>query len=201
MASRVSNTDLPLFSLPILLLLYSTLVGASFAVGSIVRKTMKAPQDGHVVELVRAAGGIPLLVSATPEFCMSYETNTVLNGRCVNPYDLARTSAGSSGGEGALNGAGATPFGIGSDISGSIRLPAMFCGVFGHKPTGGLTSVRGHFPYSLTDENFPNMLQIGPITRFARDMPLLLEIMAGENKHKLKMNEQVPLQDIKVGSV
>lgn len=161
---------------------------------------MKAPQDGDVVELVRAAGGIPLLVSATPEFCMSYETNTVLNGRCVNPYDLARTSAGSSGGEGALNGAGATPFGIGSDISGSIRLPAMFCGVFGHKPTGGLTSVRGHYPYTLTDENFPYMLQIGPITRFARDLPLLLEVMAGENKHKLKMNEQVPLQDIKVGS-
>lgn len=168
--------------------------------GSVVRKSMKAPQDGDVVELVRAAGAIPLLVSATPEFCMSFETNTVLNGRCVNPFSLNRTAAGSSGGEGALNGCGATPFGVGSDISGSIRLPAMFCGVYGHKPTGGLTSVRGHYPYTLTDENFPNMLQIGPITRFARDLPLLLEIMAGENKHKLKLNEQVPLKDIKVGS-
>jgi len=75
----------------------------------------------------------------------------------------------------------------------------LFCGVFGHKPTGGLTSVRGHFPYSLTDKKFPKMLQIGPITRFARDLPLLLEIMAGDNKHKLKMSEPVALKDMKVG--
>lgn len=169
--------------------------------GSVIRKSLKAPLDGDVVELVRAAGAIPLLVSATPEFCMSFETNTVLNGRCVNPYNLKRTSAGSSGGEGALNGCGATPFGVGSDISGSIRLPAMFCGVYGHKPTGGLTSVRGHYPYTLIDENFPNMLQIGPITRFARDLPLLLEIMAGDNKHKLQLSEQVSLKDIKVGAL
>ncbi|KAL7727706.1 hypothetical protein ACLKA6_008044 [Drosophila palustris] len=174
------------------------LKGLSYEVGSVVRKGMKAPRDGDVVELMRAAGGIPLLVSATPEFCMSYETNTVANGRCRNPYDLARSPAGSSGGEAALNGCGATTFGIGSDISGSIRLPAMFCGVYGHKPTGGLTSVKGHFPYSAIDDKFPNILQVGPITRFARDMPLLLEIMAGDNKHKLNMSEQVALKDIKI---
>lgn len=167
--------------------------------GSVVRKGMKAPRDGEVVELMRAAGAIPLLVSATPEFCMSFETNTVANGRCRNPYDLSRTSGGSSAGEGALNGAGASLFGIGSDIAGSIRLPAMFCGVFGHKPTGGLTSIKGHFPSSLVDENLPNYLQLGPITRFARDMPLLLEIMAGDNKHKLKLNEPVPLNELQVG--
>ncbi|XP_060649120.1 fatty-acid amide hydrolase 2-A [Drosophila nasuta] len=174
------------------------LKGLSFSVGSVVRKGMKAPRDGDVVALVRAAGGIPLLVSANPEFCMSFETNTVLNGRCLNPYDLARTTGGSSGGEAALNGCGASTFGIASDISGSIRLPAMFCGVYGHKPTGGLTSVHGHFPYSTIDENFPNLLQIGPITRFARDMPLLLEIMAGDNKHKLNFAEPVALKEIKI---
>ncbi|XP_034488616.1 fatty-acid amide hydrolase 2-B [Drosophila innubila] len=174
------------------------LKGLSYEVGSVVRKGMKAPRDGDVVELMRAAGGIPLLVSANPEFCMSFETNTVAHGRCLNPYDLTRSPAGSSGGEAALNGCGASTFGIGSDISGSIRLPAMFCGVYGHKPTGGLTSVKGHFPYSTIDENFPKILQIGPITRFARDMPLLLEIMAGDNKHKLQMNEQVQLKDIKI---
>ncbi|KAH8358878.1 hypothetical protein KR093_002946 [Drosophila rubida] len=172
--------------------------GLSFAVGSVVRKGMKAPCDGHVVELMRAAGGIPLLVSATPEFCMSFETSTVLNGRCLNPYNHAHSPGGSSGGEAALNGCGASLFGVASDISGSIRLPAMFCGVYGHKPTGGLTSVQGHFPYTAQDENFPNMLQIGPITRFASDMPLLLEIMAGNNKHKLRMAEPVALKDIKV---
>lgn len=178
--------------------IFHWLIGLSFAVGSLARKNMKASQDGDVVELVRAAGGIPLLVSANPEFCMSFETSNNIQGRCLNPYDLQRTSAGSSGGEASLNGCGATTFGVGSDISGSIRLPALFCGVFGHKPTGGLTSVKGHFPYSLTDKKFSEMLQIGPITRFARDLPLLLEIMAGDKKHKLKMSEPVALKDMKV---
>ncbi|XP_017856358.1 PREDICTED: fatty-acid amide hydrolase 2-B [Drosophila arizonae] len=191
-------TRYPLLGIPFSVKESCGVKGLSYAVGSVLRKGMKAPRDGDVVELVRAAGAIPLLVSATPEFCMSFETNTVANGRCRNPYDLTRTSGGSSGGEGALNGAGASLFGIGSDIAGSIRLPAMFCGVFGHKPTGGLTSIKGHFPYSLVDENLPNYLQLGPITRFARDMPLLLEIMAGDNKHKLKMNEPVPLNELKI---
>lgn len=173
--------------------------GLSYAVGSVIRKGLKAPKDGEVVQLVRAAGAIPLLVSATPEFCMSFETNTVANGRCMNPHNLTLSTGGSSGGECALNASGASVFGIGSDIAGSIRLPAMFCGVYGHKPTGGLTSIKGHFPYSLTDENLPNYLQMGPITRFASDMPLLLEIMAGDNKHKLKMDEPVPLNELKVG--
>ncbi|XP_030370050.1 fatty-acid amide hydrolase 2-B [Scaptodrosophila lebanonensis] len=191
-------TRYPLLGIPFSVKESCSVKGLSYEVGSIVRKNIKAPQDGDVVELLRAAGGIPMLVSANPEFCMSFETNTVAHGRCLNPYDLRRTTAGSSGGEAALNGSGSTPFGVGSDISGSIRLPAMFCGVFGHKPTGGLISVKGHFPNSATDKNMPKYLQIGPLTRFARDMPLLLEIMAGENKHLLKMNEPVALKDIKI---
>ncbi|EDW84914.1 uncharacterized protein Dwil_GK14375 [Drosophila willistoni] len=191
-------TRYPILGIPFTVKESCSVKGLSYTVGSVIRKNMKAPKDGDVVELLRAAGGIPLLVSSNPEFCMSFETNSVLHGRCVNPYDLNRTSAGSSGGEAALNGSGASPFGVGSDISGSIRLPSMFCGVFGHKPTGGLTSVKGHFPYSSIDENFNSLLQIGPITRFARDLPLLLEIMAGGNKEKLKMEEPLELKDIKI---
>lgn len=97
-----------------------------------------------------------------------------------------------------MNGAGASLFGVVSDISGSIRLPALFCGVFGHKPTGGLVSVRGHFPHSSTDPEFAYFLQCGPISRFARDLPLLLQIMAGQNAEKLKFEEGVNLNDIKV---
>ncbi|KAH8273194.1 hypothetical protein KR018_012384 [Drosophila ironensis] len=191
-------TKFPILGIPFTVKEACSLKGLSFSVGSFVRKTLKAPADGAVVELVRAAGGIPLLVSSNPEFCMSFETSNNIFGRTVNPYDLRRTTAGSSGGEAALNGAGATTFGVASDVSGSIRLPAMFCGVFGHKPTGGLTSIKGHFPHSGADPQFPRMLQMGPITRFARDMPLLLEIMAGDNRHKLKMDEQVPLNEMKI---
>ncbi|KAH8280843.1 hypothetical protein KR054_000681 [Drosophila jambulina] len=191
-------TKYPILGIPFTVKESCGVKGMSFAVGSLARKNLKSPKDGDVVELVRAAGGIPLLVSSNPEFCMSFETTNNIYGSTLNPYDLRRTSAGSSGGEGSLNGAGATTFGVSSDISGSIRLPALFCGVFGHKPTGGLTSVKGHFPYSLTDSKFPKMLQLGPITRFARDLPLLLEIMAGDNKHKLNMAEPVTLKEMKV---
>lgn len=77
-------------------------------------------------------------------------------------------------------------------------MPALYCGVFGHKPTGGLVSVKGHFPFSHTDEDFDHYLQMGPITRFARDLPLLMQIMAGKNAEKLKLDEPVKLNDIKV---
>lgn len=100
--------------------------------------------------------------------------------------------------QGTLNGAGASTFGLASDISGSIRLPSLFCGVFGHKPTGGLISVKGHYPYSTKEEDFPYYLQMGPITRFAKDLPLLLQVMAGENAKKLKLTEEIDFQKLKV---
>lgn len=170
----------------------------SFTVGNIHRKGHKSPNNGEVVQLLRSAGCIPLVVTANPEFCLSYETYSHTNGRCHNSYDLRRAASGSSGGEGALNGSGATLFGLGSDIGGSIRLPAMFNGVFGHKPTGGLVSIRGHFPNNDVDDEFPDYLQLGPITRFARDMPMLLQIMAGKNAVKLNFADGVNTKDIKI---
>lgn len=99
--------------------------------------------------------------------------------------------------QGALIGCGASLFGIGSDIAGSIRVPAMFNGIFGHKPTGGLLSVEGHFPYSK-DESFRNYLVVGPMCRYAKDLPTLMHIMAGPNADKLRLNEPLYTKDIKV---
>ncbi|XP_032593299.1 fatty-acid amide hydrolase 2-A isoform X2 [Drosophila grimshawi] len=181
----------PLLGLPVTVKESCALAGMSFAVGSLARSKMRADSDGAAVGRVRAAGAIPLLVSATPEYCFSIDTDTLLNGRCRNPYDLKRTPGGSSGGEGALNGAGASLFGIGSDIGGSIRIPSLFCGVFGHKPTGGVVSVAGHFPNS-DDADFANYLVLGPITRFAVDLALLLEVMAGENASQLHLHDPQP---------
>lgn len=67
--------------------------------GSFKRQNLVCNEDGAVVELFKAAGGIPLLVSANPEFCLSFEADTHVNGKCLNPYDLRRTSGGSSSGE------------------------------------------------------------------------------------------------------
>lgn len=76
----------------------------SQVVGNIHRKDYKANDNGKSIELLRAAGAIPLLVSGNPEFCMAWETTTHIFGKMKNPYDTRRTPGGSSGGEGALNG-------------------------------------------------------------------------------------------------
>ncbi|KAM8705024.1 hypothetical protein ACLKA7_009478 [Drosophila subpalustris] len=187
----------PLLGLPMTVKESCALAGMSFAVGSLARRQLRTTTDGAVVARMRHAGAIPLLVSATPEYCYSIDADTLLNGRSVNPYDFGCTPGGSSGGEGALNGAGASLFGIGSDIAGSIRIPSLFCGVFGHKPTGGVVTVAGHFPYS-SDEEFQEYLVLGPITRFATDLTPLLEIMAGEFADQLRLHEPVELRHINV---
>ncbi|XP_049306440.1 fatty-acid amide hydrolase 2-A [Bactrocera dorsalis] len=170
------------------------LKGMSICVGSRQRAHMISSGNGGVVNNVVAAGGIPLLVSITPEYCFSIETISATQKRCLNPHDSRRTPGGSSGGEGALNGAGASLFGIGSDIGGSIRYPSLFNGVFGHKPTGGIISVEGHFP----DTKNKNSLSLGPITRFGRDLGVLMQVIAGENAAKLDLLTPVETRDIKI---
>ncbi|KAH8313651.1 hypothetical protein KR067_009712 [Drosophila pandora] len=188
----------PLLGLPMTVKESCALEGMTFSVGSLFRKNVKANADGEAVKKLRTAGAIPLLVSATPEYCFSIETDTLLNGRSINPYDFERTPGGSSGGEGSLNGAGASLFGIGSDIGGSIRIPSQYCGIFGHKPSGGVVSVKGHFPDS-TDTGIEHYLVEGPMTRFAVDLNDLLRVMAGqENSKKLRLTEPVQLNKIKV---
>lgn len=74
-------------------------IGLSYSVGSLHRKGIKATEDGETVALLKSAGGIPLLVSNTPEFCSSWESSNLVTGRSLNPYDTRTTSGGSSGGE------------------------------------------------------------------------------------------------------
>lgn len=87
-------------------------------------------------------------------------------------------------------------FCAGSDIAGSIRVPSMFCGIFGHKPTSGLVSIEGHFPYS-DDKNFIKYLTIGPMCRYAKDLPTLTCIMSNENYHaQLRLDQPIHTKDI-----
>jgi fatty acid amide hydrolase 2 len=108
---------------------------------------------------------------------MWMETNNRVYGRTNNPYDPSRIVGGSSGGEGAIIGAGASPFGVGSDIGGSIRMPAFFNGVFGHKPTGGLVPGTGQYP--IAQNEALRYLSTGPLCRRAEDLMPLLAIVAG----------------------
>jgi fatty acid amide hydrolase 2 len=141
------------------------------------RAGQPAARDATTVVRLRRAGAIPLGVTNVSELCMWMEADNCVYGRTNNPYDRRRTAGGSSGGEGAIVGAGGSPFGLGSDIGGSVRLPAFFNGVFGHKPTGGLVPSTGQFP--AADGEARRFLTTGPLARRAEDLWPLLRILAG----------------------
>ncbi len=134
-------------------------------------------RDATVVARLRAAGGILLGKTNTPEFTWSDETDNDVYGRTSNPYDPERTPGGSSGGAAAIVAAGGSPFDIGSDTGDSIRQPSHVCGVAGIKPTSGRVPRTGHWP------GFAGILgpltQLGPIARRVEDLALVLPLIAG----------------------
>ncbi|KAG5886379.1 hypothetical protein JTB14_034911 [Gonioctena quinquepunctata] len=188
----------PLLGVPLTVKESCGVEGLENSVGYLPRKGVKAESDGEVVRRLRNSGAIPLLVSNTPELCMGIESSNFISGTTNNPYDTTRTSGGSSGGEGALLGAGASVIGIGSDVGGSIRIPAMYNGVFGHKPSARLVSIKGHIPFGDI-ENLQDALVIGPITRYAQDLKLMMTVMVEpEQKNKLRLDEKVDLSKLNV---
>lgn len=141
------------------------------------RSSFVPKEDATVVARLRAAGAILLGKTNTPEFTLSFETHNLVYGRTNNPYDVTRTSGGSSGGAAAIVASGGAPFDIGSDYGGSIRLPAHFCGIAGIKPSAGRVPRTGHiYPFGGIQDSFQ---QIGPLARYVDDLALLLPIIAG----------------------
>ena len=141
------DTDLPPFhGVPCTIKECFALTGMPNTAGLLANQANVADHDAITVARLRAAGAIPLGVTNISELCMWMESNNKVYGRTNNPYDLTRTVGGSSGGEGAIIGAGGSPFGLGSDIGGSIRMPAFFNGIFGHKPSAGLVDNGGQYP-------------------------------------------------------
>jgi fatty acid amide hydrolase 2 len=176
--ARRGGADLPpLHGVPCTIKEAFALRGMPNSSGLWARRDVVSTDDAPTVARLRAAGAIPLGVTNVSELCMWMESINTVYGRTRNPYDTARTAGGSSGGEGAIVGAAASPFGLGSDIGGSIRMPAFFNGVFGHKPTGGLVPGTGQYPCAENDAL--RLLTTGPICRRAEDLWPLLTILAG----------------------
>ncbi|XP_047114101.1 fatty-acid amide hydrolase 2-A-like isoform X1 [Schistocerca piceifrons] len=171
--------------------------GLCHACANVSRAGVRADQDALVVRQLRAAGAIPLLVSTTPEYCLFFETYSQLHGVTRNPYDTRRTPGGSSGGEAALLGAGASLVSLASDVGGSARLPALFCGVFGHKPTAGVVSDEGHLPVA-TDPRWPDFFSVSPMCRYAVDLPAVLHAMAGKHAPRLRLLQPVDVKTLRV---
>jgi aspartyl-tRNA(Asn)/glutamyl-tRNA(Gln) amidotransferase subunit A len=130
--------------------------------------------DATVVSRLRAAGAIPLAKTNTPEFALWWETDNLVFGRTSNPWNADRTAGGSSGGEAAAVAAGLSPLGVGSDLGGSIRMPAHYCGVVGLKPTHGRVPVTGHWPEVLL-----GFMHAGPLARTVEDVRLALAVLEG----------------------
>ncbi|MBO0713409.1 MAG: hypothetical protein J2P59_01545, partial [Acidimicrobiales bacterium] len=136
-------------------------------------------RDAVLVGRLRGAGAVIFGKTNTPTMAADGQTFNPIFGTTNNPWDLTRTPGGSSGGCGAALAAGLTPLSFGSDIAGSIRIPANFCGVYGHKPSFGLIPQRGHIPGPPGQRLERDINVVGPLARDARDLDLALSVLAG----------------------
>ncbi len=141
------------------------------------KKHIPSADSAAVGRLVNA-GMVTIGKSNVPIYAGDIQSYNLLFGATANPWDLSRTSGGSSGGAAAAVAAGLSSFELGSDIGGSIRIPAHFCGVYGHKPSYGLVPLRGHLPPPPGSLAVPDLGVAGPIARSAPDLGLLLDVLA-----------------------
>ncbi len=167
----------PLHGVPISIKSSIEVAGMKCEAGTRLRAGIVATQDAPLVARLRNAGAIVLGTTNTPELLMAWETDNLLYGRTNNPWDLARTAGGSSGGESAAIAAGMSAGGVGSDGGGSIRVPAHFTGICGLKPTPGRIPATGHFPVS--GGPFALTGVVGPMARTVADLRVLFEVMQG----------------------
>ncbi len=136
-----------------------------------------ATDDGLAVQRFRAAGAHFLGKTNVPVDLADFQSYNPIYGVTGNPWDTSRTPGGSSGGSAAALAAGFTGLEAGSDIGGSIRNPAHFCGVYGHKPTYGIIPMQGH--ELVANQPEADLAVCGPLARSAQDLHLALDIMAG----------------------
>lgn len=161
--------------------------------GTTGRKEFRPGRDASCVERLRNEGAVLLGKTNTPEFTLSFKTDNLLFGKTNNPYDLTRTPGGSSGGAAAAIAARCTPFDVGTDTGGSIRLPAHFCGIAGIKPTTGRIPCTGN---ALPNTGLLAPLsQPGPMAKLVDDLIYLMTIMQGpdyEDPHAVPAPWQDP---------
>jgi Asp-tRNA(Asn)/Glu-tRNA(Gln) amidotransferase A subunit family amidase len=146
--------------------------------GSRLRADYVPQTEGGALARLRAAGAIILGKTNASEMALDYTTDNPVYGRTNNPFDLARTPGGSSGGCAAAVSACMSAASLASDLVGSIRIPAHFCGVAGLKPTGGRMPRAGHFP--PVEGPFSLGASLGPIARRVKDLSLFFDVLSGD---------------------
>ncbi len=151
-------------------------------------KDSRAPSDSEVVTRLRDAGAVLIGATNVPIALGDWQTYNQIHGTTNNPWDVKRTPGGSSGGSASALAAGLGYLSVGSDIGGSVRVPAHFCGVYAHKPTLDLVDMQGHSPGGHhQDPGFSTLLAVGgPLARSAEDLLAALRVLGGPADYSAK---------------
>ena len=178
--ARARGEDRPLLGIPVTVKESYDIAGLPTTWGMPEHRTYIPAEDAVQVSRLRAAGAVVLGKTNVPFGLQDIQSFNEIYGTTNNPWDHGRTPGGSSGGSAAALALGFGALSIGSDLAGSLRTPAHFCGIYAHKPTLGLAATRGMVPPdapALPVE--PDLAVVGPMARTARDLTLLLDVMAG----------------------
>ena len=169
----------PLLGLPLTVKESYNVAGLPTTWGFVPQKDFRPKEDALPITRVKDAGGVILGKTNVPVGLADWQSYNDIYGTTNNPYDLGRTPGGSSGGSSAALAAGYGALSLGSDIGGSLRVPAFHCGVYAHKPTYGLVPSRGHLPPASPPlPSSRDLAVIGPMARSAADLSLLLDVIA-----------------------
>ena len=169
----------PLSGLPFTVKEAIATAGLPACEASRLRPVERPATDAPAVARLRKAGAILVGKTNISELCAHPDSSNLVYGATRNPVDPSRSAGGSSGGEAAAVAAGMSAFGLGSDYGGSIRAPAHFCGVFGMRPGLGRVPTGGHLP-RVQPPGRRYWATIGPLTRSAAELELVLSVLAGE---------------------
>jgi amidase len=178
-AARARGDDGRLLGLPVTLKESMNVRGLPTTVGVPDFADYRATDDGAVPTRVLGAGAVLLGKTNIPPMLADWQSANPIYGRTVNPWDGSLTPGGSTGGGAAAVATGLSPLEFGSDIGGSIRVPAAFCGIFGHKPSETAVPRSGQFPWPVRPNAATVMGVQGPLARSAEDLELGLEVVMG----------------------
>ena len=174
----------PLLGLPMTVKESYNVAGLPTTWGFPASKDFRPAEDAVVVERLKAAGAVIIGKTNVPVALADWQSTNPIYGTTNNPYDIERTPGGSSGGSAAALAAGYVALEAGSDIGGSLRTPAAYCGVVGHKPSYGIVPSRGQtFPgLPALPSAGDGLSVVGPMARSASDIALALEVIAGPDE-------------------
>ncbi|HZZ62746.1 MAG TPA: amidase, partial [Roseiarcus sp.] len=181
-AALARGERLPLLGVPITIKESYNIAGLPTTWGIPAFKDFVAEEDALAVARLKAAGAVVLGKTNVPLGLGDWQSYNAIHGTTNNPWDRTRSPGGSSGGSAAALAAGFGPLSLGSDIGGSLRVPAHFCGVCAHKPTFDLVAPRGHAPPGAPASARRDLAVIGPMARSVDDLVLALDVIAGPDE-------------------